>query len=705
MNRQFSRIRERARGLTLVDLAAEAAARVRRTVVNQYQRIVDEPERTYVSDDELDRATSGGGATAWPAALLPGLADLDRTAAAVKRLFPTSAGETIQEAEAILSHRVRVFDDLSDLGGRIGWHSDPLAGVPWPMAHFSRVPLVLAGSSRWDLAERPARGPDIRVVWELNRMHHLTTLGRAYALSSDERFAEEFLLQLVSWYEQNPPRFGVNWVVAMEAAIRAINLIAAAGLFRGSRLVSEDSVRLMLKLLLAHGRHIRRNLERRRGGSSNHYLSNLVGLFAIGLMLPQFCESSEWVRISVAGLLEEMDGQVLPDGVDYEGSTGYHRLVLEIYALFFTMCRAGDISLPGRSWERLRGMFDFVRHYLKPDGTAPLIGDSDDGRILRFKTRPAVDHSYLMSFASALFEDDGFRPSGGIDEEAIWWFGVPATEAFDRAAAANTPESRGYPEAQIFVQRAQSGETGPEQQLYAIIDCGDNGARGHGSHAHCDAMSLELYACGQTFLRDPGTFAYTGSERWRNAFRSTAYHNTVRVDGEEISELRPGWLFALGSNVRPRINRWQSDSERDVLDAEHDGYARLPEPVVHRRIVTFDKREGYWTIEDELTGRGEHTFEFCFLFEPGIEVVTGEGGRIAARGRLAELAVIPASAHDLEVEPVSRWVSLSYGKAEPASGVVYRLRQTVPVKSTMLLIPFRTAVSEKVNRIMGMLML
>lgn len=703
MNHLFSRIRERARGLTLLDLAGEAAARVRRMAINTRQRLADEPQQTYISDEELDRATSDDG-RGWPAALLPGLADAGRTAEAVKRLFPTSAGETIQEAEAIRSHRFALFETSFDFGDRIDWHSDPHTGASWPLAHFSRVPLVLTGASRWDLAEHPARGPDVRVVWELNRLHHLTTLGRAYALSRDERFVEEFLWQVASWYEQNPPRFGVNWVVAMEAAIRAVNLIAAACLFSDSRLLSDETSRLMLKLLLAHGRHIRRNLERRRGGSSNHYLSNLVGLFAIGLMLPQFRESSEWVRIGVAGLLEEMEAQVLPDGVDYEGSTGYHRLVVEIYALFFTVCRAGDISLPGRSWERLRRMFDFVSHYLKPDGTAPLIGDSDDGRLLRLKTRRAVDHSYLMSIANVLFEGDGFTPAGGIDEEAIWWFGVPAIEAFNRAAPATIPESRGYPEAQIFVQRAQSGETGPEQQLYAIIDCGDNGARGHGSHAHCDAMSLELYACGQTFLRDPGTFAYTGSERWRNAFRSTAYHNTVRVDGEEISELRPGWLFALGSNVRPRINRWESDSGRDVLDAEHDGYARLPEPVVHRRIVTFDKREGYWTIEDELTGRGEHTFEFCFLFEPGIEVVTGEGGRIAARGRLAELAVIPASAHDLEIEPVSRWVSLSYGKCEPASGVVYRLRQTVPVKSTMLLIPFLKADSEKVNRIMGMLM-
>jgi hypothetical protein len=61
-------------------------------------------------------------------------------------------------------------------------------------------------------------GADVRVVWELNRLHHLVTLGRAYLLTDDERYTEEFLLQLKSWHEANPPHFGVNWTVQRECS-------------------------------------------------------------------------------------------------------------------------------------------------------------------------------------------------------------------------------------------------------------------------------------------------------------------------------------------------------------------------------------------------------------------------------------------------------------------------------------------------------
>jgi hypothetical protein len=77
-------------------------------------------------------------------------------------------------------------------------------------------------------------GADVRVVWELNRLHHLVTLGRAYLLTGNERYTEEFLLQLASWYEANPPNFGANWVTAMEAGIRAVNITIALAMFRFS---------------------------------------------------------------------------------------------------------------------------------------------------------------------------------------------------------------------------------------------------------------------------------------------------------------------------------------------------------------------------------------------------------------------------------------------------------------------------------------
>src|SRR5262249_1697934 len=152
------------------------------------------------------------------------------------------------------------------------------------------------------------------------------------------------------------------------------------------------------------------------------------------------------------------------------------------------------------------------------------------------------------------------------------------------------------------------------------------------------------------------TFVYTASNRWRNLFRSTAYHNTVRVDGREISRFDEDSLFAFRENVRPRLNQWQSNAQSDSLEAEHDAYAGGLDGVVHRRIVTFDKQQGYWTIRDEFTGEGAHQFEFFFNFDHGLEVAISDDQRATVTGSHAALAIIPFSQLAFEIKRTDRWV-------------------------------------------------
>lgn len=688
--KRLSKVREKLKGMTPRDVAAESLLRARRQASRAIRRASDDPFATYISDEQLGRSL-GNEPPARVAAsvrerrefrLTPGLADLARTVETVKQFFPGSIDEAAREADAIVQRQVTIFGQVYALGPKIDWHADPRTGVRWPLEHFTRTLL------------RRGNGSDVRMVWELNRLHHLAALGRAYALTDDERYAEEFLIQIASWYEENPPRFGVNWTVAMEVAIRAVNIVAAFEMFRASPHMTDEAVELILKMLLAHGRFIRSNLEFSHRGTSNHYLSNLIGLFVIGMTVPELGESGAWVKLSTPRLLKEMDRQVLADGVDYEGSTGYHRLVLEIYALFFSLSHANGLEIPGRYWERLEAMFDFVRAYVKPDRTAPIIGDSDDGRLIRFKERPASDHSYLNSVAAVLLESEEFKQSSRMDEEALWWFGEDGREAFESLPASESgPSSQAFPQAQIFIQRTDS--------IYAIIDCGDHGARGYGSHAHSDALSFEAFCMGRTFLRDPGTFVYTASSRWRNLFRSTAYHNTVQIDGEDISRVTEGQLFALGPNVRPRVNRWECTPERDTLDADHDSYTRLPRPVVHRRIIMLDKREGYWAVEDIFTGEGPHQFEFFFNFDAGLDVRVESGNRVIAHDETVALAIVPASANAFETKITSRWVSPGYGTRMRSSGIIYRLHTDVPFENVMLLIPYKLGDEERVERLIG----
>src|SRR5262249_37119023 len=279
------------------------------------------------------------------------------------------------------------------VGKEIQWTRDPLSNYVWPLDYHRDIKLLRAD------------GSDVRVLWELNRLGHFLTLASAYSSTKDARYAAEFWTQLRSWIEQNPYGRGPNWSCAMEVALRAINLLAAFEVFRHSPIVDAASLRSFLQLLQQHANYIQRNLEFSYLSTSNHYLSDVVGLAWLGLMLPELSDAEHWFEFGHAEMLREMEKQVLADGADFEASTGYHRFVTELFLYTFWLCRSNGVKLEEKYWAKLKQMLNYVRAYLRPDGFAPLIGDTDSGQVLPFVRRRADDHAYLLEIGAIVFDD------------------------------------------------------------------------------------------------------------------------------------------------------------------------------------------------------------------------------------------------------------------------------------------------------------
>src|SRR5439155_653835 len=100
----------------------------------------------------------------------------------------------------------------------------------------------------------------------------------------------------------------------------------------------------------------------------------------------------------------------------------------------------------------------------------------------------------------------------------------------------------------------------------------------------------------ERYVVDPGTYCYTPEMPWRNYFRGTAAHSTVLVDG--VDQAQPAGPFKWKTRLSTRLQSWESTAAFDYVDASHDGYTRLPDPVVHRRRVLFVKPR-YWVLVDE----------------------------------------------------------------------------------------------------------
>jgi hypothetical protein len=609
----------------------------------------------------------------------PGFASASESAELQASLFPNETSQLLARARRISDEHcwpLLGFGEKCFGAGEIDWNLDPLSGFDWPITYHGDINLI-----RGD-------GSDARVVWELNRFGHFITLGRAYALTGDETFSAEFFRQLASWRVQNPVARGVNWNCAMEVALRAMNLLAAFTLFLPSPQMNEQTLIELLAMFDQHGAHIKRNLEFSHIATSNHYLVDVTGLLWLGVLLPELEAAQGWREFGMWELLNEMDKQVLADGADYEASTGYHRLKLELFLYSFVLCHLNGIDIGERYWKKLRAMVDYLGAYLRPDGRAPLIGDSDSGQLLPIVRRTADDHAYVLAVGAAVFQETQFKIAGSrAPEELLWILGEQGVRDYVSLADAEPASSQAFPDGGTYVLR--------DQDLYLLFNASGAGVNGRGSHGHNDALSIEVSACGTAFIVDPGTCVYTADLKARHLFRSTAYHSTVEIDGVEQNTTGQQTPFVIGDEARPRALNWKTEPEHDLAVAEHRGYTRLPEPVTHRRTIEFPKAQRCWMIQDELTGAGAHSFSFRFHFAPGLETKVCADGMIEVCDRTNGARLLIA-ASGVNAEPVleARLSSCDYGAKEASVSACWTVRGSVPMTARFVLVPVRAGEDE-----------
>ena len=187
-------------------------------------------------------------------------------------------------------------------------------------------------------------------------------------------------------------------------------------------------------------------------------------------------------------------------------------------------------------------MLAFVADYVRADGFAPQIGDADDARLLPLGDYGCADQrSHLHLFRQA------------------------------RRSYCPSTKSVAYPKGGFFFLRSGN--------LYAAVRCGDVGSYGRGYHAHNDVLAFELCWSATPLVVDPGCYLYTADPAARNAFRSTAVHSTLQIDGAEQNELRRDRLFAMVDRARPTVVNWEVGANSTTLTGRHRGFESLPAPA------------------------------------------------------------------------------------------------------------------------------
>lgn len=564
----------------------------------------------------------------------------------------------VVEADRVCEH---IFDLLGSgpvyLGERIDWHIDFKMGHHWnPRTYYKRI--------------RPAPYPggyDIKVPWELSRCQHFARLGQAYWITENEKYAQEFVSQVEDWIASNPWPWGVNWACTMDVAIRVVNWLWGYYFFKDSPTLHDEFRLAFFKSLLVHGRHIWRNLENQGDFTGNHYIADLVGLIYLGMLCPEFKEAQRWREFGLQELEKEMFKQVYPDGVDFEASTSYHRLVTEMFLSATILARLNGHEFSQPFMERLEKMVEFVMYLTKPDGTVPLIGDNDNGRLHRLKVwdppeREWIDFRYLLAIGAVLFEREDFAQVAGDQwEEAVWLLERDAAEFKRSVGDKHLPllqlNSRGFEKAGIYIMR--------DGNLYMVVDAGSIGQDGRGGHAHNDALSFEFYVNGVSWIVDPGTYVYTMNYEARDLFRSTLYHNTPAVilpRSLEQNRSDPRVPFSLCSDAECYA-KWEENDSYHLLSLRLTHYAGAD--MVLSREILVAKHDSLLIIRDRLLN--DHKCGFSsnlHLVDLPVRKVEDHASRYLLGSDnkwLCVECVCPRSTHS----------SISHGWLSPSYGVHY----------------------------------
>jgi hypothetical protein len=535
----------------------------------------------------------------------------------------------------------------------IDWYLDPVSGLRFPRG----VPL---GDWSFDRM-RPGRA-DIKLPWELARCQHWPLLGQAYQLTGDERFALEIANELRDFVQANPIGTAVNWACTMDVALRATSWAIGLELVRACPALTPEFWHDAYHALFDHGVFIEGHLENTYEVTSNHFLSNVVGLFFLAAVFDNLPRGGAWNRQCRQWIAEEMEVQVLPDGADYESSVPYHRLVTELFLGAARLAEFMGDPLPQHVRDRLAAMVAYLAAVQRPDGLMPQVGDADDGRLhilSGYGVWQPQDARHLFGPAAGLLGRSEWAALGGDwgQWESAWWGLDPLQLS---PAEPVLPEGlRHFPRAGLTVMR--------RRRDYLLVTNGVVGTAGFGNHKHNDLLGFEYHVDGTPVIVDPGSYVYTSDPDARNLFRGTLSHNTVSVDGQEQNELRPEWLFRMFEHANPEHLDVDDQGESMRYRGRHRGHTRLPQPVVVERTFTLSRRDGALTIADVLEGDGVHRLRWHFHFAPGVAVTIAGEARIGIRAGTAALELCVAATLRPTLAPA--WYSPSYGVRVPCVGL------------------------------------
>jgi asparagine synthase (glutamine-hydrolysing) len=559
----------------------------------------------------------------------------------------------VDEAERILNGEIKYFaHEFQKTGFPPNWHKDPITGIK------------LDSTKHWSQLSDEGE-VDIKFIWEASRFSFVYTLARAYAFNQDEKYAEAFWKLIESWAESNPPNTGPNWMDGQEAALRLMAWTFGLYAFLDSPSTTSQRITNITVYIAAHAQRIYSNTDFAIFTRGNHSISEALGLWMTGLLLPELEDAEKYLSFGRMSLEREAVQQIFPDGSYSMYSLNYHRFVVQmiLYAIKLAELNGSPFS---ESFYRVATLsVDYLSQLVDPQtGQIPVYGSNDGALVLPLNSCDFTDYRPILQLGSFLVKGKRLFESGAWDEDLYWLCG---SESLITKVDAPNQTNHSFSNGGVYVLHNTHSK--------AVIRCTDFQER----PSHADQLHIDLWWLGNNIACDAGTYLYSGDNIWRNGLAHTSVHNTVIVDSKDQMKMvsRFTWVdWARGKVLQQNVNLWQG---------EHDGYTHLPDPVTHKRTVLMldDDR---WLVVDHLNGKQLHHYALHWLFcdgEFGVQRLAG-AHKVLLKYSDSELS---ESRVNIQMGLVEGSGNFSVVRADPQNTCGWRSKyygQKEPAISTML---------------------
>lgn len=468
----------------------------------------------------------------------------------------------------------------------------------------------------------------------LHRTAFWESLGLVYRSTGDERYAKEWIFQVRDWIKKNKQgAYADDKDYAWKAFVVSFRLNHWSGLFNLFLHSPEFSPAFLMEFLKSYdeqANYVMANYT----DIGNHRLYEALHLMYAGSNFPELKQAAAWRKNGIEVLNADIEKQVLPDGIQFELSPGYHIGTIKIFLDALRIAQLAGIAneFPKSYSQLVEKMVLGVGKYSFPDYTYPLFGNA-------FATNKEVMLKNYKEWAQVF-------PNNKIIE-------YYATNG----ASGQKPNylSSALSNAGFYAFRNGWNTSATVMQIKAGPPAG--------FHSQPDNGNFVLWVKGRNFTPDAGSFVYANVGGQENAkrdwYRSTKAHQTLTLNNKDIVN-------------DAKLLKWQTSDTLDVLSYVNPSYPNLQ----HQRVFLFVDHS-YFIIMDVASGKETGTLGIHFNLkednEPAFDMVNHRVYTTYADGNNL---LIQSFNKETNLKKEESFVSYEYQKETPRAAFVFEKPKT-----------------------------